>query len=497
MIAGLRAWATTDTMTPADIDDVPLTGRTKVFLFYGGMVLVATAVFLLIRSAGEGLVAPAGHAGSAPLQAGQAIDALFHALLSLGVIVVTARLVGALFGLIGQPAVIGEVVGGIMLGPSLLGRLSPELYAQLLPPSVAPFLSVYAQLGVILYLFLVGLELDLGVLRKSGHVTLAISHASIIVPFLLGSALALPLYPRLSTSDVRFTVFAMFVGVSLSVTAFPVLARILTDLKISKSRMGVVALTCAAIDDVTAWCLLALVVSIAQARGADAIRTVALTIVFLFVVLQVVAPLVRWLIPRLDRSPDLTRTALSVVLVAMLASAMATEYIGIHGFFGAFLLGAIIPHGSRIATELNRRLDDFVAVLFLPVFFAYTGMRTEVGLVNGLQNWLLCGAIIAMACLGKFGGTLAAARLSGLKWRDSAALGILMNTRGLVQLIVLNMGLDLGVISPRLFTMLVIMALVTTLMATPILQLLLRHHPWVERAPAPALEALGERASHA
>jgi Kef-type K+ transport system membrane component KefB len=484
-------------MTTSDIDDVPLTGRTKVFLFYGGMVVVAAVLFLIIRSVGEGLVAPAGTGAGTPLGGGQAINTLFHALLSLAVIVVTARVVGELFGLIGQPAVIGEVVGGIMLGPSLLGRISPELSAQVLPPSVTPFLSVYAQLGVILYLFLVGLELDLSVIRKSGHATLAISHASIILPFLLGSGLALGIYPVLSTSDVRFTVFALFLGVSLSVTAFPVLARILTDRKIARSRMGTVALACAAIDDVTAWCLLALVVSIAQARASDAIRTVLLTLAFVFIVLQVVAPLVRRLIPRIDRSADLTRTALSIVLIAMLASAMTTEYIGIHGFFGAFLFGAIIPHGSRIAIELNRRLEDFVAVLFLPAFFAFTGMRTQVGLVSGAESWILCGVIIVVACLGKFGGTLIASRLSGLQWRDSAALGILMNTRGLVELIVLNMGLDLGVISPKLFTMLVVMALVTTFMTTPILQLLLRHHPWVERAPAPALEALGERASHA
>jgi Kef-type K+ transport system membrane component KefB len=482
-------------MTPSDIDDVPLRGRTTVFLFYGGMVAVAAALFLLIRSIGEGLPAPTGVVG-APIDGGQAISTLFHALLSLAVIVITARAVGELFGLVGQPAVIGEVVGGIMLGPSLLGRISPDVYAQLLPPSVTPFLSVYAQLGVILYLFLVGLELDLGVIRKSGHVTLAISHASIILPFLLGSGLALFLYPMLSTANVPFTVFALFLGVSLSVTAFPVLARILTDRKISKSRMGAVALTCAAIDDVTAWCLLALVVSIAQARAADAVRTVVLTIAFVVVVLQVVAPIVRRVIPRIDRAQDLTRTGLSVVFIAMLASAMTTEYIGVHGFFGAFLFGAIIPHGSRIAAELNHRLDDFVAVLFLPAFFAFTGLRTQVGLVSGAESWIVCGIIIVVACAGKFGGTLIASRLSGLKWRDSAALGILMNTRGLVELIVLNMGLDLGVISPKLFTMLVIMALVTTLMTTPILQALLRKHPWVERVPAP-LETLREHTSHA
>jgi Kef-type K+ transport system membrane component KefB len=483
-------------METSDVDDVPLTKRTTVFLFYGGMIVAAIGLFLLIRSLGETLPPPRVDPVGVAIGGGESINTLFHALLSLALIVVTARAVGELFGVIGQPAVVGEVVGGIMLGPSLLGRISPDLYVQFMPPSVAPFLSVYAQLGVILYLFLVGLELDLGVIRESGHATLAISHASIILPFLLGSALALFLYPSLATSNVPFTIFALFLGVSLSVTAFPVLARILTDRKISKSRMGIIALTCAAIDDVTAWCLLALVVSIAQARAGDAVRTVALTIAFVVVVLQLVAPAVRRLVPRIDRAPDLTRTGLSIVFIAMLASAMTTEYIGIHGFFGAFLFGAIIPHGSRIATELNRRLDDFVAVLFLPAFFAFTGLRTQIGLVSGAESWIICGVITVVACIGKFGGTLVASRLAGLKWRDSAALGILMNTRGLVQLIVLNMGLDLGVISPKLFTMLVIMALVTTFMTTPILQLLLRRHPWVERATASRLEALGD-GSHA
>lgn len=481
-----------------DIDDSPLsqTSRTRVFVIYGGMVCVAALVFFFIRSVGEGLQAPAGTGQPLGIAAEQTINTVFHALLALAVIVVTAWAVGELFSYIGQPAVIGEVVGGTMLGPSLLGRIAPDVYAQLLPVEVAPFLAVYAQLGVILYMFLVGLELDLSIIRKSGHLTLAISHASIIVPFLLGVSLALALYPVVSSTDVPFTVFALFLGVSLSVTAFPVLARILTDRKISRSRMGAVALTCAAVDDVTAWCLLALVVSIAHERAVDAVRTVILTTLFVIVVVGLVAPQVRKLIPRLDRPGDLTRTELSIVFVAMLASAMTTEYIGIHGFFGAFMFGAIIPHGSRIARELNHRLDDFVAVLFLPAFFAFTGMRTQIGLVSGWQNWLLCGTIIMVACIGKFGGTLIASRWAGLRWRDSAALGILMNTRGLVELIVLNIGLDLGVISPKLFTMLVIMALVTTLMTTPILHLLLRKHPWIERAPSPAIKAMGERASH-
>jgi Kef-type K+ transport system membrane component KefB len=472
-----------------EIDTSPLAraGRARVFAVYGSMIAVAVIAFLAIRASGDQLTAPAG-AGLSQAPGGSINSTLFQALLALGVIIGTARVMGGLFGLIGQPAVIGELVGGIMLGPSFLGQIAPALHDQLLPTGVTAFLGVYSQLGVILYLFLVGLELDLSVLGKSSHATLAISHASIIVPFLLGAGLALSLYPKVSNSGVPFTVFALFLGVSLSVTAFPVLARILTDLKISRSQMGVVALTCAAIDDVTAWCLLALVVSIAQERTSDALRTVLLTAALIFVVLKIVAPFVRRSVPRLDRSADLSRAALSVVLLAMLASAMTTEYIGIHGFFGAFLFGAIIPHESRLATELTRRLGDFVAVLFLPVFFAYTGTRTEIGLITGLEDWLLCGTIIAMACLGKFGGTLLASRLSGVGWRDSAALGILMNTRGLVQLIVLNVGLDLGVISPRLFSMLVLMALVTTLMATPILQLLLKRHPWVERSGQTALQ---------
>jgi Kef-type K+ transport system membrane component KefB len=456
-------------------------GRIVVFAFYTVMVGLAVLVFFAIRSVGAQLVAPdvASAAPAIPTSA-QSVDTLFHLLLALAAIIVCARVVGGLFGRIHQPPVVGEVLGGIMLGPSLLGRLAPGTFAHLLPASITPFLSLHAQLGVILYMFLVGLELDGRVLRRSGHTTVAISHASIIVPFLLGSGLALIIYPLLSSSAVPFTVFALFIGVSMSVTAFPVLARILTDRKINRTRMGAIALTCAAVDDVTAWCLLALVVGIAQARPAGALRTIALTAVFIVFVLLVVGPLVRWFLPRLERSAHLTRAELAVVLVAMLGSAMATEYIGVHAIFGAFLLGVIIPSASRVVSDLRHRLDDLVAVLFLPVFFAFTGLRTEIGLIAGAANWLLCGVIIVVACVGKFGGTALASKLTGLGWRDSAALGVLMNTRGLVELIVLNIGLDLQVISPKLFTMLVIMALVTTFMTTPMLHLIVRRHPWVD-----------------
>jgi Kef-type K+ transport system membrane component KefB len=458
---------------------MPRSNRLAVTLGYSVVLVVAVAIFVWIRSIGERLGgATVLRQGQAALDAGPTINTVSHVLLALAVIIVTARAMGAVFGWFGQPAVIGEVVGGIMLGPSVLGRIAPGVLAGLLPPAVAPFLGIHAQIGIMLYMFLVGLELDLGVLRKSGHATIAISHASIIVPFLLGSALALVIYPRLSSSDVPFTVFALFIGVSMSITAFPVLARILTDRGIQKTRMGTLALACAAVDDVTAWCLLALVVSIAHAHGSQAILTAALTIAFITLMFVVARPLVRRWLPSLEGQSKISRTGLSTMFAAMLASAMATEYIGIHGIFGAFMFGAIVPHDSRVATDLNDRLEDVVAILFLPAFFAFTGMRTQVALISGVGDWLLCGAITLVACVGKFGGTVVAGRLTGLLWRDSAALGVLMNTRGLVELIVLNIGLDLGVISPRLFTMLVVMALVTTFMTTPILQRIVRGHPW-------------------
>jgi Kef-type K+ transport system membrane component KefB len=451
-----------------------LRGDSALYFWYALLIVVAAAAFFVIDSWGRRLEAPLAGASLGPPVAGSSIDTLFHLLLALAVIIATARLIGVCFTWLGQPPVIGEVVGGIMLGPSLLGRIAPGAYAGLLPPQLVPVLGTYAQLGVILYMFLVGLELDLSTIRKSGRATVAISHASITVPFLSGTALALVLYPILSSQAVSFTVFALFLGVSMSVTAFPVLARILTDCKISRSHLGTIALACAAVDDATAWCLLALVVSIAQARVMDALQTVLLAAGFVALMLGLGLPIVRSVLRRVERSRDLGRTGLTILMVAMLISAMATEYIGIHALFGAFLFGAIIPHHTRVASGLKTQLDDVVAILFLPAFFALTGMRTQLGLVSGTQSWLLCGAIILVACAGKFGGTLLAARGVGFSWQNAAALGALMNTRGLVELIVLNIGLDLKVISPTLFTMLVLMALVTTIITTPLLRLILR-----------------------
>jgi Kef-type K+ transport system membrane component KefB len=362
-------------------------------------------------------------------------------------------------------------VAGILLGPSLLGRIAPDVASYILPASVSPFLNVIAQLGVVVYMFLVGLELNVDVIRQRAHATVATSHASIVAPFVFGSALALLLYPRLATNDVSFTSFALFMGVAMSITAFPVLARILKDRRMAQTELGAVALACAAADDVTAWCLLALVVGVTQAEVQSAAWVAVLTVGFIAAMFLLVRPTVVRLVAR-SRRAEPTMETLAIAIVGLLMSSLITERIGVHAIFGAFLFGAIVPHDSPLARTLIEKLEVLVTILLLPAFFALTGMRTEIGLLSGLSEWLLCGVIIVVATAGKFGGTLAAARLTGMKWPDAASLGILMNTRGLMELVVLNVGLDLGVISPRLFTMMVIMALVTTLATTPALELL-------------------------
>ena len=451
--------------------------RLTQFAAYIAMLGGCVGAFFIVRHFGQGLTAPAPAPAAELFGAPNSLretHTLMHVLLALTVIIITARAMGALFARLGQPAVVGEVLAGIFLGPSVLGRIAPDMAAYILPLSVAPFLGVLAQVGVVIYMFLVGLELDLKQIRDSGHSTIIISHASIVAPFVMGSGLALILYPRLSTSDVPFTVFALFSGVSMAVTAFPVLARILTERRAHTSRLGVMALTCAAVDDVTAWCLLALVVGVASTKMGGGLVTIGLSVVYITGMLVVVRPGIQKLVALQERRGNMGKGVLAIVFVGMLLSALATEYIGIHAIFGAFVLGALIPHDSKVARELNAKLGDVVIVLLLPAFFAYTGMRTKIGLVNGVSEWALCALITLVACAGKFGGSSIAARLSGMRWTESAAIGILMNTRGLMELVVLNIGLDLRVISPTLFAMLVIMAVVTTMATTPVLHLLAR-----------------------
>ncbi|HEX8951061.1 MAG TPA: cation:proton antiporter, partial [Polyangia bacterium] len=455
----------------------PRSSPLRTMLGYAIMLGAAAVAYWLIRLRGVGLMPPEPAAGQplfGPAGGAAHVDALMHVLLALVVVIVVARGVGSLFAYFAQPPVVGEILAGILLGPSVLGRFAPMAQSFLLPKEVAPFLGVLSNVGVILYMFLVGVELDPTLLRKRGHATVAISHASIVTPFLLGALLALYVYPTLATRDVPFTVFSLFMGVSMSVTAFPVLARILTDRRMHKSRMGVIALTCAAIDDVTAWCLLAFVVSVAQARASGAFVTVASAVGYIALMVLVARPAMVRLSRLYGIKGRLTQGVMAIVFVALLLSALATDAIGIHAVFGAFALGAVIPHDSGLARELTDRLEDLVVVLLLPAFFAFTGLRTQIGLVTTGDQWIICGLIILVASAGKFGGSFVAARLTGLGWRDSSALGVLMNTRGLMELIVLNIGLELRVLSPTLFAMLVLMAIVTTFMTTPILHFITR-----------------------
>jgi Kef-type K+ transport system membrane component KefB len=447
--------------------------NSRSMVLYVFLLVATVGLFFLIHSQGKSLQLAEANAAAKTVvtKAPPESDAIMHVLVALAAVILAGRLLGWAFGFVGQPPVIGEVVAGILLGPSFLGYLSPEAAGFVLPPAVAPFLSVIAQLGVILYMFLIGLELDGARLRKHAHASIAIAHASIAFPFLLGSCLALATFTHLAPAGVPFTSFALFMGIALSVTAFPVLARILSDRGIARSELGLLALACAAVGDVTAWCLLALVVGVAQAKLDSALWVCTLSVAYLAINLAVVRPIAKHLARRYDEK-DVTRGVMAVVLLALLLSALATDAIGIHAIFGAFLLGAMIPHDCAITVTFTRQMQDLVTVLFLPAFFAFTGMRTQIGLVSGWENWLICGLITLAATAGKFGGTLLAARLSGLGWRTSSALGVLMNTRGLMELIVLNIGLDLGVISPTLFAMMVLMALATTLATTPLLHVL-------------------------
>ncbi len=442
--------------------------RQAIWLGYVAAFALAIGAFFVVRHFGERLPLPT--AVRSPPTAGTHAETLGQVLRAIAIVVVVARLVGRSFErFLGQPAVSGEIVAGILLGPSFLGAIAPEVQAFVLPPAAASHLGIVAKIGVVLFMFLVGLELDPRLLRGRAQATLAIAHASILVPFVAGAALALAVFPRYGLAGSSFTVFALFFGVSMAVTAFPVLARILAARGWSSTPLGTTALACAAVGDATAWCLLAFVSGVARSELGHATRTMLLVAAHVLVVAFVARPLVERLAAREERRDGpVSPTVFALVFGGMLASAVCTEAIGIHALFGAFLFGAMIPHDGRLATQIRARTEDLVVVLLLPIFFAFTGMRTRLGLVSRPTDLLFLLAIVVVASLGKILGTFAAARLTGLPRRDASTLGVLMNTRGLMELVVLDVGLDMGVLSPTLFTMLVTMALVTTL-GTPLL----------------------------
>ena len=429
---------------------------------YLGLVVVPALVAVAL------LAVRAGSAAGEPVPGDRSTDhAVARLLLAVAVVVGACKLAGLVAVRLGQPAVIGEIVSGILLGPSVLGALAPGVADALVPPSTLPQISALAQLGVVLFVFLAGMEIDGGMLRGHGRLALLVSHASIALPFLLGVLAAQLAYHRFAPAGIGFLPFALFLGVSMSITALPVLARILQETGLIRTEVGTLALTCALIDDATAWCLLALVVALVVASSVlGVLTTVLLAAVFTTVLLAGVRPA----LARLGRSGRLPRPAVAVpvVLVAVLASASATEWIGVHAIFGAFLLGLVFPSGNDVVRSVRSAFEGLTGMLLLPLFFALSGLRTEIGLLGtNPVLWLWCGLVLAVAVAGKLGGSVLAARAVGTGWASALQLGVLMNCRGLTELIVLNIGLDLGVLSPELFTILVIMALVSTAMAAP------------------------------
>ena len=398
-------------------------------------------------------------------------DPIVLVLLDVLIVMGLSRTMGMLFSQIKQPLVIGEIVAGVMLGPSLLGMVFPAATAFLFPPDVIPILGVLSQIGLIFFMFLIGLELNPRYLKGSLETAVLVSHVSILVPFSLGCLLALLLFPLMSNAGVSFTAFSLFLGSAMAITAFPVLARIITENNLQNSRLGTLALTCAAVDDVTAWCLLLVAIAVTRTNSMiGALPNILAAGLYIAFMLTIGRQWLRKFIPIYNEAGKLTQSMLAVVYGLVIISALMTESMGIHLIFGAFLLGAVMPKHEGLTRELAAKTEDFVLTFLLPIFFAYSGLRTQVGLLNSLPLWGLCGLVLLVAISGKYLGTFVAARVSGLSKREASALGWLMNTRGLTELIVLNIGLNLGVITPLLFTMLVIMALVTTFMTSPLLE---------------------------
>lgn len=385
-------------------------------------------------------------------------------------ILVVSRLLGLVTRRLGQPLVIAEVLAGVVLGPSLLGWLWPEAMATLFPGTSLPVLKTLSEVGLVLFMFLIGLELDPRLLAGRARSSIAVGYTSILAPFGLGAVAAWWLRDAYGPEGVSHVSFVLFIGAAMSITAFPVLARILSERHLLTSRMGAISIACAAVADVTTWCLLAFVIAIARAQAlSDALWTTALAIAFVALMLLAVRPFLRRLGARVASREGLTPPVVALALLGLVLSSAATELIGIDAIFGAFLFGAVLPKDGRLAETLAERFETVAVALLLPLFFAYSGLRTEIGLVNQPDQWLVAGALIVAATLGKFGGSALAARLTGLRWRQATAIGILLNTRGLMALIVLNIGMDAGVITPTMFTMLVMMALVTTFATTPVL----------------------------
>ena len=400
-------------------------------------------------------------------------DPLAILLAQIVTIIVVARFFGWVFKKIGQPTVIGEIIAGIVLGPSLLGMYFPEFSSTLFPVESLGNLKFLSQIGLILFMFVIGMELDLKVLKNKANEAVVISHASIVIPFTLGIGLAYFVYNRFAPEGVKFLSFSLFMGIAMSITAFPVLARIVQERGLNKTKLGAIAITCAAADDITAWSLLAVVIAIVKADNfVSSLYIIGLAALYVLAMLFIVKPFLKRIGELYGTKDTLVKPVVAIFFLTLIISSYATEVIGIHALFGAFMTGAIMPDVPKFRTIFIEKVEDVSLILLLPLFFVFTGLKTEIGLINDPYLWKVTGFIILVAVIGKFLGSALAAKFVGQTWSDSFTIGALMNTRGLMELIVLNIGLELKVLTPEVFTMMVIMALVTTFMTGPALDLI-------------------------
>ncbi|HNP33052.1 MAG TPA: cation:proton antiporter [Flavobacterium sp.] len=411
----------------------------------------------------------------------QFLSSLFHnlqhplalLLFQIITIVLVARIFGWIFRKIGQPSVIGEIIAGIVLGPSLFGLYFPDLKESLFPSDSLGNLQLLSQVGLILFMFVIGMELDLKVLKNKANEAVVISHASIVIPFALGIGLSYFIYHEFAPAGVEFLSFSLFMGIAMSITAFPVLARIVQERGIHKTRLGTIVITCAAADDITAWCILAVVIAIVKAGSfVSSLYVIGLAIAYVVLMLLVVKPFLKRIGDLYGQKDNIKKSVVAIFFLTLIVSSYLSEIIGIHALFGAFMAGAIMPDITKFRNVFIEKVEDVSVILLLPLFFVFTGLRTEIGLINEPYLWKVTGFIILVAVAGKFFGSALAAKFVGQNWRDSLAIGALMNTRGLMELVVLNIGYELGVLSPKVFTMMVIMALVTTFMTGPALDII-------------------------
>ncbi len=455
-------------------------GKYRNIIFYISTIIVFSCLmyFFIIEGqtleAGENIITKTNSGSSWENFSESFKTNLHHPLALLLAQIVTIILVARLFGWIcmkiRQPSVIGEMIAGIVLGPSLLGMYFPEFSAFLFPKESLGNLQFLSQIGLILFMYIVGMELDLSVLRKKAHDAVVISHASIIIPFALGIGLSYFIYKEFAPEGIQFTSFALFIAIAMSITAFPVLARIVQERNLQKTKLGTVVITCAAADDITAWCILAAVIAIVKAGSFESsIYVILMAIAYVFLMIKIVRPFLKRIGDLQAGKNTINKPMVAIFFLTLILSAYATEVIGIHALFGAFMAGAIMPENAKFRTLFIDKVEDVALVLLLPLFFVFTGLRTQIGLLNDSHLWITAGFIILTAVIGKFAGSALTAKFLGINWKESLTIGALMNTRGLMELIVLNIGYDLGVLSPEIFAMMVIMALFTTFMTGPML----------------------------